>query len=173
MAMQKQERLLSRHPHVVVATPGEMQHSLEVYEVPVAALVFDTYVAVSILMLPCRYLCCRVDTYVAVSILMLPCRYLCCRVDTYVAVWHCGRCRARLDSLLPTGRLWEFISSGHSFFTSLHALRMVVIDEADRMLTSGHFKELQVMCPAPSCFVLTVVRLFYLCSVLSVLSSEC
>jgi superfamily II DNA/RNA helicase len=28
---------------------------------------------------------------------------------------------------------------------SLHALRMVVIDEADRMLTSGHFKELQVI----------------------------
>ena len=45
------------------------------------------------------------------------------------------------------GRLWEFISNGNSYFLSLHALRMVVIDEADRMLTSGHFKELQVLGP--------------------------
>ncbi len=52
----------------------------------------------------------------------------------------------------PAGRLWEFISSGHSYFTSLHALRIVVIDEADRMLTSGHFKELQVVAIGTRCF---------------------
>lgn len=85
MAMQKQERLLSRHPHVVIATPGPCLPLLELFSCPVA-------------------------------------------------------------QLSPhLGRLWEFISSGHSYFASLHALRMVVIDEADRMLTSGHFKELQVI----------------------------
>ena len=83
--MQKQERLLSRHPHVVVATPGPCLPLLDLFSCPVA-------------------------------------------------------------QLSPhLGRLWEFISSGHSYFASLHALRMVVIDEADRMLTSGHFKELQVI----------------------------
>jgi hypothetical protein len=35
--------------------------------------------------------------------------------------------------------------NAHSYFLSLHALRVLVVDEADRMLTSGHFKELQVL----------------------------
>jgi superfamily II DNA/RNA helicase len=54
---------------------------------------------------------------------------------------------AFLKNLSRAGRLWEFISNGHLYFLSLHALRMLIIDEADRMLTSGHFKELQVLLP--------------------------
>ena len=102
--MQKQERLLSRHPHVVVATPGASLRFLEFF---VLSLLFAAFAP-------------------------------------YNAVCSC------FTSCI--GRLWEFISSGHSFFASLHALRMVVIDEADRMLTSGHFKELQVTCLVVSLF---------------------
>jgi superfamily II DNA/RNA helicase len=100
MAMQKQERLLSRHPHVVVATPGPCLPLLDLFS---------------------------------------------CRPANLAQLSH------------HLGRLWEFISNGHSYFASLHALRMVVIDEADRMLTSGHFKELQVM--ALLCRVLFIVTL--------------
>jgi len=113
MAMQKQERLLSRCPHVVVATPGAWWLALA----------------------SCSVHTCPIHNY-------------------FLLLLHSVACIAPLVTPSPpAGRLWEFISSGHSYFTSLHALRIVVIDEADRMLTSGHFKELQVVAIGTRCYV--------------------
>ncbi|KAH7109269.1 P-loop containing nucleoside triphosphate hydrolase protein [Dendryphion nanum] len=40
------------------------------------------------------------------------------------------------------GRLWEVMSSGHGQLDSFKRIRFLVIDEADRLLGQGHFKEL-------------------------------
>ncbi|KAF2275493.1 DEAD-domain-containing protein [Westerdykella ornata] len=41
------------------------------------------------------------------------------------------------------GRLWEVISSGHGLLASLKKIRFLIVDEADRLLSEGHFKEMK------------------------------
>eukprot|EP00039_Didymoeca_costata_P010369 m.139617 g.139617 ORF g.139617 m.139617 type:complete len:351 (+) comp14802_c0_seq1:78-1130(+) len=41
------------------------------------------------------------------------------------------------------GRLWELLSSGNEFFKQSRKLKYLVIDEADRMVEKGHFRELK------------------------------
>jgi len=41
------------------------------------------------------------------------------------------------------GRLWDVISTGQGVAASIKQIRYLVIDEADRMLSQGHFKELE------------------------------
>ncbi|KAG6732391.1 hypothetical protein I3843_01G167300 [Carya illinoinensis] len=41
------------------------------------------------------------------------------------------------------GRLWELISGGEKHLVELHSLSFFVLDEADRMIENGHFRELQ------------------------------
>ncbi|KAF2105739.1 P-loop containing nucleoside triphosphate hydrolase protein [Lophiotrema nucula] len=40
------------------------------------------------------------------------------------------------------GRLWEVISSGQGVMALLKQIRFLVVDEADRLLSQGHYKEL-------------------------------
>ncbi|KAF2269669.1 DEAD-domain-containing protein, partial [Lojkania enalia] len=40
------------------------------------------------------------------------------------------------------GRLWEVISSGQGLMKSLKQIKFLVVDEADRLLSEGHFKEM-------------------------------
>nr|GMC99845.1 DEAD-box ATP-dependent RNA helicase 13 [Ipomoea batatas] len=41
------------------------------------------------------------------------------------------------------GRLWELMSGGEVHLVELHSLSFFVLDEADRMIETGHFQELQ------------------------------
>ncbi|KAL8483259.1 hypothetical protein ACS0TY_026086 [Phlomoides rotata] len=41
------------------------------------------------------------------------------------------------------GRLWELMSGGEIHLVELHCLSFFVLDEADRMIEAGHFRELQ------------------------------
>ncbi|KAG5531095.1 hypothetical protein RHGRI_025898 [Rhododendron griersonianum] len=41
------------------------------------------------------------------------------------------------------GRLWELMSGGEIHLIELHSLSFFVLDEADRMIENGHFRELQ------------------------------
>lgn len=43
------------------------------------------------------------------------------------------------------GRLWELIDGGDctSFFSKMYRMRFLVLDEADRMMEKGHFRELK------------------------------
>lgn len=41
------------------------------------------------------------------------------------------------------GRLWEVISGGHGVLKWLRQIQFLVIDEADRLLSQGHFKEVE------------------------------
>ncbi|XP_045794355.1 DEAD-box ATP-dependent RNA helicase 13 [Trifolium pratense] len=52
--------------------------------------------------------------------------------------------KARSEIVVATpGRLWELMSSGEKHLVELHSLSFFVLDEADRMVQNGHFKELQ------------------------------
>lgn len=41
------------------------------------------------------------------------------------------------------GRLWEVISSGQGIIKALKQIQFLVVDEADRLLSEGHFKEVE------------------------------
>ncbi|PSS24014.1 DEAD-box ATP-dependent RNA helicase [Actinidia chinensis var. chinensis] len=52
--------------------------------------------------------------------------------------------KARPEIVVGTpGRLWELMSGGEVHLVELHSLSFFVLDEADRMIESGHFHELQ------------------------------
>ena len=48
------------------------------------------------------------------------------------------------DIVIATpGRLWEVMSSGHGLLAWLQETKFLVLDEADRLLSEGHFKEVE------------------------------
>ena len=54
------------------------------------------------------------------------------------------RLLAKADIIVGTpGRLWEVISGSAELSKSLSSLRFLVVDEADRLLSEGHFKEVE------------------------------
>ncbi|KAJ2743083.1 ATP-dependent RNA helicase [Coemansia sp. BCRC 34301] len=53
------------------------------------------------------------------------------------------------DIIVATpGRLWDMVSSNDAYLNQLRAIRFLAIDEADRMLEPGHFKELKFIFKA-------------------------
>ena len=51
---------------------------------------------------------------------------------------------AHADIIVGTpGRLWEVISGSQSLVDSLRSIKFLVVDEADRLLSEGHFKEVE------------------------------
>lgn len=54
------------------------------------------------------------------------------------------RLLANADIIIGTpGRLWEVISGGHGLKKWLRKTKYLVIDEADRLLSEGHFQEVE------------------------------
>ncbi|XP_042050657.1 DEAD-box ATP-dependent RNA helicase 13-like isoform X1 [Salvia splendens] len=52
--------------------------------------------------------------------------------------------RGRPEIVVGTpGRLWELMSGGELHLVEMHCLSFFVLDEADRMIEAGHFRELQ------------------------------
>lgn len=50
----------------------------------------------------------------------------------------------KADIVIGTpGRLWEIMSSGQGLVTKFMGISFLVLDEADRLLSQGHFKELE------------------------------
>ena len=51
---------------------------------------------------------------------------------------------AHADIIVGTpGRLWEVISGNQRLMNSLRSIKFLVVDEADRLLSEGHFKEVE------------------------------
>lgn len=54
------------------------------------------------------------------------------------------RLLADVDIVIGTpGRLWELLSAGRGLIGRIKQVRYLVLDEADRLLSEGHFKELE------------------------------
>lgn len=59
------------------------------------------------------------------------------------------RLLAHADIVIATpGRLWEVISEGEGTLSALKGIKFLVIDEADRLLSEGNFKELEEVLTA-------------------------
>jgi ATP-dependent RNA helicase DDX24/MAK5 len=41
------------------------------------------------------------------------------------------------------GRVWEILSTGHGLIRKMKQIKFLVVDEADRLLSEGHFKEVE------------------------------
>lgn len=54
------------------------------------------------------------------------------------------RLLAGADIVIGTpGRVWEILSTGHGLIQKMKQIRFLVVDEADRLLSEGHFKEVE------------------------------
>ncbi|KAI1211417.1 DEAD-domain-containing protein [Annulohypoxylon truncatum] len=65
-----------------------------------------------------------------------------CSVTGGLSVYKQQRQLAKADIVIGTpGRLWEVLSSSSELLNSFKGIQCLVVDEADRLLTEGHFKE--------------------------------
>lgn len=56
---------------------------------------------------------------------------------------------ANADIVVGTpGRVWEILSSGQGLIRKMQRIRFLVVDEADRLLSQGHFKEVEEIIAA-------------------------
>jgi ATP-dependent RNA helicase DDX24/MAK5 len=59
------------------------------------------------------------------------------------------RLLADADIVIGTpGRLWEILSTGHGLIAKMQKIQFLVVDEADRLLSEGHFKEVKEILTA-------------------------
>lgn len=72
----------------------------------------------------------------------LPSSPFVCSVTGGLSVQKQQRQMAKADIVIGTpGRLWEVISSSSELTNNFRGIQYLVIDEADRLLTEGHFQE--------------------------------
>ncbi|KAI1099498.1 DEAD-domain-containing protein [Jackrogersella minutella] len=65
-----------------------------------------------------------------------------CSVTGGLSVYKQQRQLAKADIVIGTpGRLWEVLSSSPELMNNFKGIQYLVVDEADRLLTEGHFKE--------------------------------
>lgn len=65
-----------------------------------------------------------------------------CSVTGGLSVFKQQRQLAKADIVIGTpGRLWEVISTSTDLLAAFKRIRYLVVDEADRLLSEGHFKE--------------------------------
>nr|XP_036587253.1 ATP-dependent rna helicase mak5 [Colletotrichum truncatum]KAF6797984.1 ATP-dependent rna helicase mak5 [Colletotrichum truncatum] len=65
-----------------------------------------------------------------------------CSVTGGLSVYKQQRQLAKADIVIGTpGRLWEVISTSTELMAAFKKIRYLVVDEADRLLSEGHFKE--------------------------------
>ncbi|KAI0534310.1 P-loop containing nucleoside triphosphate hydrolase protein [Xylaria digitata] len=65
-----------------------------------------------------------------------------CSITGGLSVQKQQRQLAKADIVIGTpGRLWEVLSSSAQIMSSFRGIGYLVVDEADRLLTEGHFKE--------------------------------
>jgi ATP-dependent RNA helicase DDX24/MAK5 len=72
-----------------------------------------------------------------------------CSVTGGLSVHKQQRQLEKADIVIATpGRLWEVMSSGKSVLEALRGIGFLVVDEADRLLQDGHFKEVEEIIKA-------------------------
>ncbi|KAL2016922.1 hypothetical protein VTK56DRAFT_2839 [Thermocarpiscus australiensis] len=72
-----------------------------------------------------------------------------CTVTGGLAVQKQQRQLERADIVIGTpGRMWEVMSSSNSVLAALRGIDFLVVDEADRLLKDGHFKEAEEILKA-------------------------
>ncbi|KAJ5273757.1 ATP-dependent RNA helicase mak5 [Penicillium angulare] len=67
-----------------------------------------------------------------------------CLVTGGLSIQKQQRQLANADIVVGTpGRVWEILSTGTGLISKMQRIRFLVVDEADRLLSEGHFKEVE------------------------------
>ncbi|KAH8888565.1 DEAD-domain-containing protein [Thozetella sp. PMI_491] len=97
---------------------------------------------IALVLSPTRELAHQITTHVKDLCAGLPVGPYICSVTGGLAIQKQQRQLAKADIVIGTpGRLWEVLSSDASLLNSFKSVSYLVVDEADRLLTEGHFKE--------------------------------
>lgn len=66
-----------------------------------------------------------------------------------LSVFKQKRLLAKAEVIIGTpGRLWEVLSSDNDLLQKLHATKVLILDEADRLISDGHFKDVELLLEA-------------------------
>jgi len=103
----------------------------------------------ALIMSPTRELAHQLTNHIKELCAALPNAPYVCSVTGGLSVHKQQRQLEKADIVIGTpGRLWEVLSSSKKLLESFKEIKFLVIDEADRLLTEGHFKEAEEILSA-------------------------
>ncbi|KXH67762.1 DEAD/DEAH box helicase [Colletotrichum salicis] len=96
----------------------------------------------ALILSPTRELAHQITNHIKNLCAGLPHAPFVCSVTGGLSVFKQQRQLAKADIVIGTpGRLWEVLSSSTELLKGFREIRYLVVDEADRLLSEGHFKE--------------------------------
>ncbi|KZL84400.1 atp-dependent rna helicase mak5 [Colletotrichum incanum] len=96
----------------------------------------------ALILSPTRELAHQITNHIKNLCAGLPNAPFVCSVTGGLSVFKQQRQLAKADIVIGTpGRLWEVISGSRELLAGFRQIRYLVVDEADRLLSEGHFKE--------------------------------
>ncbi|KAK2029779.1 DEAD/DEAH box helicase [Colletotrichum zoysiae] len=96
----------------------------------------------ALILSPTRELAHQITNHIKNLCAGLPNAPFVCSVTGGLSVFKQQRQLAKADIVIATpGRLWEVISGSRELLAGFKKIRYLVVDEADRLLSEGHFKE--------------------------------
>ncbi|GKT86081.1 ATP-dependent RNA helicase mak5 [Colletotrichum tofieldiae] len=96
----------------------------------------------ALILSPTRELAHQITNHIKDLCAGLPNAPFVCSVTGGLSVFKQQRQLAKADIVIGTpGRLWEVISGSRELLAGFRQIRYLVVDEADRLLSEGHFKE--------------------------------
>jgi ATP-dependent RNA helicase DDX24/MAK5 len=120
---------------------------LELGETTAASL--DGKIPIALILSPTRELAHQLTKHIGALCDGLPTGPYVCSVTGGLSVYKQQRQLAKADIVIATpGRLWEVISSSTPLLRAFKKIRFLVVDEADRLLSEGHFKEAEEILEA-------------------------
>ena len=97
---------------------------------------------IGLIMSPTRELAHQLTNHIKALCEGLPSAPYVCSVTGGLSVYKQQRQLEKADIVVGTpGRLWEVLSASTALMNSFKRVSFLVVDEADRLLTEGHFKE--------------------------------
>jgi ATP-dependent RNA helicase DDX24/MAK5 len=116
----------------------EYHHSEDV------STVHDPKTPIALILSPTRELAHQLTEHITALFAGLPDAPQIATVTGGLSVQKQQRQLSKADIIIGTpGRLWEVLSSSIELSASSRKVQFLVVDEADRLLTEGHFKELE------------------------------
>ncbi|KAK1633257.1 DEAD/DEAH box helicase [Colletotrichum phormii] len=96
----------------------------------------------ALILSPTRELAHQITNHIKSLCAGLPHAPFVCSVTGGLSIFKQQRQLAKADIVIGTpGRLWEVLSSSTELLKGFREIRYLVVDEADRLLSEGHFKE--------------------------------
>ncbi|KAM0816903.1 putative ATP-dependent RNA helicase [Seiridium cardinale] len=104
---------------------------------------------IALILSPTRELAHQLTDHIKALCQGLPTAPFVCSVTGGLAIQKQQRQLSKADIIIGTpGRLWEVLSSSSELMAKFKGIRFLVVDEADRLLSEGHFKEAEQLFDA-------------------------